>query len=426
MEHHTTVARRKAEGEFTAMATIRKRWAGAGMKESFYEWKDWVINKTKRRRRDLRKMWRVKYRHFTAAMESVNIAEAQVLLWIRQNDAFTDAPFWRHSNTNEMSWTKPHIMMYLPGHFEVPSPPDALPPGVSIDDSTDEEKDKKDGEEDGKNNKKGKESGATLLEDALGEDEKEEDEEESSEEESGTEGDDEFDAGGSELGTDAGTEVGTNDGTEGGMESVGSGSADGSGKGSVGSVGGASQKSIMSGRSSKSGGGSRNSRVSGSHVPDSPSVRTQLGGDWDAGEEKETFDASHDEEARMRTGAGSLGVRQGNVSGNGPMAAAAATAEEEEVHANIADAGLAHDGIDSVKKWRLLQSAQVPPTARNRPGLDPQLSASLVCSYYCPLPYPLPRCTHTNTILPLTLPPPPPGFSGRLRKHHRDPRRRHA
>jgi hypothetical protein len=404
------------------MATIRKRWAGAGLKESFYEWKDWVINKTKRRRRDLRKMWRIKYRHFTAAMESVNIAEAQVMLWTRQNDAFTDAPFWRHSNTNEMSWTKPHIMMYLPGHFEVPSPPDALPPGVSIDDTTDEEKNKKDSNEDGKESKKdkkGKEGGATLLEDALGENEEEEEEsseEDSSEEESGTEDDDEFDEGGSELGTDAGTEVSTNDGTEGGMESVGSGSAGGSGKGSVGSVGGASQKSIKSGRSSKSGGGSRNSRVSGSNVPDSPSVRTQLGGDWDAGEEKETFDASHDEEARVRTGASSTKARQGSGSGLMTTAVAAsamvvtATAEEEEeVHANIADAGLAHDGIDSVKKWRLLPSAQVPQL----PGID----LAWTHNYQCPLsvftvallrvPSLLSFCTNTNTILPLALPPPP-------------------
>ena len=90
----------------------------------------------------MRIKWRRTYRHFTAAMESVNIAEAQVKLWSRQNDAFTDTPFWKHSNTNEMSWTKPHILMYLPPHFEIPTPPDPLPEGINIDDTSDEDNEK--------------------------------------------------------------------------------------------------------------------------------------------------------------------------------------------------------------------------------------------------------------------------------------------
>ena len=138
VEHAKTVARRKAEGEFKAMAKIRRGWAGAGMRESFAEWKFWVQNKQRRRRRDLRYQWRRMYRAFMSGMESVTIAEAQVLLWSRENDSFTDTPFWRHSLTGEITWDKPNIMMYLPAHFEIPSPPDPLPPDVSIDDSDDE------------------------------------------------------------------------------------------------------------------------------------------------------------------------------------------------------------------------------------------------------------------------------------------------
>ncbi len=138
VEHAKTVARRKAEGEFKAMAKIRRGWSGAGMRESFAEWKFWVQNKQRRRRRDLRYQWRRTYRAFMSGMESVTIAEAQVLLWTRENDSFTDTPFWKHSLTGEITWDKPNIMMYLPTHFEVPSPPDPLPPDVSLEDSDSE------------------------------------------------------------------------------------------------------------------------------------------------------------------------------------------------------------------------------------------------------------------------------------------------
>ncbi len=142
VQHHTAVAKRKAETEFKAMATIRANWSGAGMRESFMEWKMWVKNKLRRVRRDLRYEWRRVYRQFASAMESVNIAEAQVLLWKRQNDSYSDTPYWKHINTGEMSWNKPNILMYLPANYEIPYPPNPLPPGVSIDDTSDEEKEK--------------------------------------------------------------------------------------------------------------------------------------------------------------------------------------------------------------------------------------------------------------------------------------------
>lgn len=174
VSHHVAEARRKAEKEFNAIDTIRQNWQGLGAKLIFNEWKAYIKNRKIRARKDLRYAlkklfsnccmfggaiwitivayvcrfyWRIAVRTFEACMESVRIAEAQVNMWERCVNVYTDEPFYKHTITGEITLEKPDIKHYLPPKFVIPAPPPVLPPEVSMETSSEEEdlpKNKKD------------------------------------------------------------------------------------------------------------------------------------------------------------------------------------------------------------------------------------------------------------------------------------------
>ena len=91
-----------------------------------------------RERRDARAEFRTSTKVFKAAMESVDIAQARVDMWIKAYDAYKDEPFWTHSLTKDVTIERPGLHHYLPPTFRMPPPPKPLPEGVSLDTSSDE------------------------------------------------------------------------------------------------------------------------------------------------------------------------------------------------------------------------------------------------------------------------------------------------
>ena len=114
IQHNVAAARRKVENEFKAIGTIRENWTGASMRATFDAWVKWGRDTQHRRRRDLRYEWRRKIKGFQGAMESDNIAQAQVDLWVRCSDSYTDTAFWKHTLTEELTWEKPTIFDICP------------------------------------------------------------------------------------------------------------------------------------------------------------------------------------------------------------------------------------------------------------------------------------------------------------------------
>lgn len=133
IQNEITTAKRKAEKEYDAFERIRENWGGASLRKSFNGWRDWVKDKLRRQKRDLRYHWRVTLRGFEAAMQSVLIAEAQANLWEKCADVYSDHIFYTNTTTGDISWERPTIATYLPPGFVIPDPPDPLPPGISID-----------------------------------------------------------------------------------------------------------------------------------------------------------------------------------------------------------------------------------------------------------------------------------------------------
>ena len=79
VQNEIAMAKRKAEKEYDAHERIRANWGGASLRKSFVGWRDWVKDKRRRERRDLRYHWRRTLRGFEGAMQSVLIAEAQAV-----------------------------------------------------------------------------------------------------------------------------------------------------------------------------------------------------------------------------------------------------------------------------------------------------------------------------------------------------------
>lgn len=91
--------------------------------------------------RDLRHECRRGVREFEAAMESIQIIDGALLDWEEHEDLFTMKPYWRNVKTEQISLDKPGYEHYLPCTFQVPMPPEPLPPGVDINSSSDESDD---------------------------------------------------------------------------------------------------------------------------------------------------------------------------------------------------------------------------------------------------------------------------------------------
>lgn len=135
---HVTEARQAAEREFDVIESVRRQWGGMGVAIVFKAWKHYYLNRKQRYRRDLREKFRSETIGFNAAMESIRLAQAQVDLWKKCMDVYTDTPFWVHTQTEEKTIDRPGIEHYLPPDFKMALPPTPLPEGISMDTSSDE------------------------------------------------------------------------------------------------------------------------------------------------------------------------------------------------------------------------------------------------------------------------------------------------
>eukprot|EP01034_Spumella_vulgaris_P027251 gene27251-33943_t len=136
--HQVTLARNKARHEFSVIDTVRQNVQGTGKENAFRAWVKWVYTKKQRIRRDIRSNWKSKTKGFDAAMASVTSAQVQVDMWLKNYDIYSDRPFWRHSVKDDVTFDKPGIQHFLPTNFEIPTPPEELPAGITIDTSSDE------------------------------------------------------------------------------------------------------------------------------------------------------------------------------------------------------------------------------------------------------------------------------------------------
>ena len=96
---------------------------GVGVEKIFKAWKRWALNKLQRQRRDARAEFRISNKVFTAAMESVDIAQARVDMWSKSFDVYSDKPFWTHIMTKEVTVEKPGLHHFLPPSFNMPRLP---------------------------------------------------------------------------------------------------------------------------------------------------------------------------------------------------------------------------------------------------------------------------------------------------------------
>eukprot|EP01041_Mallomonas_annulata_P001810 gene1810-3508_t len=162
-------ARREAETYYKVLGQIRHNWEGLGLDYCFTTWKQWVSEKVRRHRRDLRRKYRNSLREFEAGLACVRIAKLNVDLWDQETDVYTDEPFWVHCVNKTVSWKKPRLEDYVPGNFIIPVPPDPLPEGMALDTSSEsEQEDDDDGIGDDMSDLSGDESLMRLAEGGSG------------------------------------------------------------------------------------------------------------------------------------------------------------------------------------------------------------------------------------------------------------------
>lgn len=77
-------------------------------------------------------------RNYTSGMLSVHLAEAQLSLWKKCSDIYSDVPYWKHSTSGAISWEEPKLESYVPPDFVFPEPPEALAEWVGENTTTDE------------------------------------------------------------------------------------------------------------------------------------------------------------------------------------------------------------------------------------------------------------------------------------------------
>jgi hypothetical protein len=133
-------ARREAERQFYVIGKIRNQWKGLGIEVCFLGWKKYTKDKTKRDKADLRNTFRLENKKFQADLINYRIAEAQLLMWKKYSDVYTDEPFWKHWQSGETVWVKPKIEDFVPNGFDMPKKPTPLPDEMG-EDTTDSEED---------------------------------------------------------------------------------------------------------------------------------------------------------------------------------------------------------------------------------------------------------------------------------------------
>ena len=135
------VARRRAERDFYVLGRIRNQWKGLGMELCFREWKKWVRTKTKRNRADLRKTWRLEKKQYECDLITYHLAKAQLSMWEKFTDVYSDKPFWKNWQSGDMTWDEPLVEDYIPAGCGIPKKPTPLPIGMSEDTSDESEED---------------------------------------------------------------------------------------------------------------------------------------------------------------------------------------------------------------------------------------------------------------------------------------------
>ncbi len=63
-------------------------------------------------------------------MESVRSAQIQVDTWVREDDIYSDRPFWQSKVTKQVTYDEPNVYHYLPPGFIIPDPPSPLPSDI--------------------------------------------------------------------------------------------------------------------------------------------------------------------------------------------------------------------------------------------------------------------------------------------------------
>ena len=133
-------AKRAAERQFYVIGKIRNQWKGLGLEVCFLGWKKYTKDKTKRDKADLRATYRLELKKYHADLINYRIAEAQMLMWKKYSDVYTDQPFWKHWQSHETTWIKPKIEDFVPDGFNMPKRPKPLPDGMD-EDTTESEDD---------------------------------------------------------------------------------------------------------------------------------------------------------------------------------------------------------------------------------------------------------------------------------------------
>jgi hypothetical protein len=133
------VARRRAERDFYVLGRIRNQWKGLGMELCFREWKKWVRQKCRRQRADLRKKFRLEKKQYEADLITYHLAKAQVSMWKKQTDVYSDTPCWKNWQSGDMTWQEPLVEDYMPTGCGIPVKPTPLPIGMAEDTSSSSE-----------------------------------------------------------------------------------------------------------------------------------------------------------------------------------------------------------------------------------------------------------------------------------------------
>jgi hypothetical protein len=137
--HAVAVVRRQTEANFRNTDRVREALQGRDIQIMFDEWKRWVRTKQRRVRRDMRMECRRAVRGFEAGMESINIVEELLEDWVQLEDLYTERPFWKNLKTGQIAMERPGYEHYLPMTFQVPTPPEELPTGISLETSSDDD-----------------------------------------------------------------------------------------------------------------------------------------------------------------------------------------------------------------------------------------------------------------------------------------------
>jgi len=119
-------AKKEAERNNVIFRNIMGMWLGLGMRETFNQWKFYIKQKIRQRKRDLRENRRQARRKYEALMASVRLAEWKLSKFDKFTDVYSDEDYWIQRETNEHKYTEPKLEDYLPPGYKIPDRPAAM------------------------------------------------------------------------------------------------------------------------------------------------------------------------------------------------------------------------------------------------------------------------------------------------------------